>query len=154
MEPRLKLAELNPDIYRAMRDLNRKVEEAGLDPILSELIKLRASQLNHCAYCLDMHSKDARAIGETEQRIYALSAWRETPFFTDRERAALALTEAITVLTDGFVPDEVYAAAAEQFDDKELAVVIWAAVTINAWNRVAVTSRLVPGGYTSTRTPR
>ncbi|MGA8115979.1 MAG: carboxymuconolactone decarboxylase family protein [Actinocatenispora sp.] len=154
MQPRLIMPQLTPDIFAAMRELNDRIESAGLDPLLSELIKIRASQINHCAYCIDMHTKDARAIGETEQRIYALSAWRETPFFTERERAALALTEAVTVLTDGFVPDDVYERAAAQFDEKELAVVIWAVIAINALNRMAVTSRSVPGSYRSTRTPR
>ncbi|GAA4210294.1 carboxymuconolactone decarboxylase family protein [Actinocatenispora rupis] len=149
----MNIAQAQPEIYRAMRELNRTVEGAGLDPKLLELIKIRSSQLNHCAYCIDMHTKDARAIGETEQRLYALSAWHEAPFFTDRERAALALAEAVTVLTDGFVPDEVYAAAAEHFDEKELALVVWATTVINGWNRVAVATRMQPGEYVSHRTP-
>lgn len=149
----MNIAEVQPEIFRAMRELNQKVERAGLDPILLELVKIRSSQLNHCAYCIDMHTKDARAIGETEQRIYALSAWHEAPFFTDRERAALDLAEAITVLTDGFVPDDVYARAAEQFDDKELSLIIWATTVINGWNRVCVATRMLPGDYVSHRKP-
>jgi AhpD family alkylhydroperoxidase len=149
----MNIAEVQPEIFRAMRELNRTVEQAGLDPILLELVKIRSSQLNHCAYCIDMHTKDARAIGETEQRIYAVSAWRDAPFFTDRERAALDLAEAVTVLTDGFVPDDVYARAAEQFDEKELALVIWAVTVINGWNRVCVTTRMLPGDYVSHRKP-
>ncbi len=122
-----------------------------LDRRLLELIKIRASQLNGCAFCIDLHTREARAHGETEQRIYALSAWRETPFFTDRERAALAFIEAITLLQDGHVPDEVYAEAARHFDDAELAQLIWAAVVINAWNRVGVATRWFPA---STGPPR
>ncbi|MFF4544888.1 carboxymuconolactone decarboxylase family protein [Streptomyces sp. NPDC001406] len=110
-----------------------------------ELVRIRASQLNGCAFCLDMHTKDARA--GTEQRIYALNAWRETPFFSQRERAALALTEAVTLVQDGHVPDEVYAEAAEVFVEPQLAALIWAATVINAYNRIAIATRMVPGAY-------
>ncbi|WP_460961369.1 carboxymuconolactone decarboxylase family protein [Parasphingorhabdus pacifica] len=126
-----------------MRELDAKVREQ-VDPTLNELIKIRVSQLNGCAYCLDMHSKDARAAGESEQRLHTLHAWRETPFFTDRERAVLALAEAVTAV---HVPDEVYAAAAEHFGGQELAALVWAITMINGWNRMAVTSRAVPGTY-------
>ncbi|MGB8961522.1 MAG: carboxymuconolactone decarboxylase family protein, partial [Pseudonocardiaceae bacterium] len=102
---------------------------------------------NGCAYCIDMHSKDARARGETEQRLYALNAWRETPFYTERERAALALTEAITLITDGHVSDEVYEQARRVFDEKEVGQIIWAAAVINTWNRLAIAARSVPGSY-------
>ena len=108
---------------------------------------MRASQINGCAYCLDMHSLDARAAGETEQRLYALSAWSETPFFTERERAALALTEAVTLVHDGRVPDAVYAEAADVFDETQIAALIWAATVINAYNRIAIATRMVPGNY-------
>ena len=108
---------------------------------------MRASQINGCAYCLDMHSKDARAEGETEQRLYALSAWQETPFFTDRERAALALTEAITLVREDHVPDAVYEKAKQSFSEEELVNLTLAIITINAWNRLAITFRFVPGEY-------
>ncbi|MET9954548.1 carboxymuconolactone decarboxylase family protein [Streptomyces sp. NPDC006339] len=146
--PRLAFAEKHPEFYKAMVGLEIAASK-HVDPTLYELIKLRASQLNNCAFCLDMHTKDALAGGETVQRIVQLSAWRESRhFYTERELAALALTEAITVLTDGFVPDEVYEEAARHFDETELAHVIGAVTVINAWNRIAVTSRFTPGHYT------
>ncbi|WP_258348530.1 carboxymuconolactone decarboxylase family protein [Saccharopolyspora gregorii] len=146
--PRLNLAELVPDVYKSMLRLDAAARK-GLDPTLLELVKIRASQLNHCAFCLDMHSKDALAAGESVQRIIQLSAWEESRhFYTAREIAAIELTEAITVLTDGFVPDEVYGRAAAQFDETELAHLIAAITVINAWNRFAVTSRNVPGHHT------
>ncbi|MDW6062016.1 carboxymuconolactone decarboxylase family protein [Streptomyces sp. FXJ1.4098] len=118
----------------------------GLDPALVDLIKIRASQINHCAFCIHMHTRDARKAGETEERINLLSAWEEASgFFTEKERAALALTEAVTVLTDGFVPDEVYQRAAAHFEEAELAQVIAAIIAINAWNRIGVSTRMVPG---------
>ena len=144
---RLSHRELNPDLYRRMAALNSAVESCGLDRSLLGLIKMRASQINGCASCLDMHSKDARAIGETEQRLYALNAWRETPFYTDRERAALALTEAITLITDGHVTDEVYEQACSVFGEKEVSQIIWAATVINSWNRLAISARSEPGSY-------
>ncbi|MFB7516884.1 carboxymuconolactone decarboxylase family protein [Streptomyces sp. NPDC056144] len=146
--PRLAMAELAPEFYRAMLGLERAAAK-GVDPTLYHLIKIRASQLNHCAFCLDMHTKDALADGETVQRIVQLGAWEESRhFYTERELAAIELTEAVTVLTDGFVPDAVYAKAAEHFDEAELAKVIAAIITINSWNRIAVTTRMVPGHYT------
>lgn len=145
---RMPFAERHPEFYRAVGGLELAASR-HVDPTLYELIKLRASQLNNCAFCLDMHAKDALAAGESVQRIVGLSAWRESRhFYTERELAALALTEAVTVLTDGFVPDEVYAEAARHFDETELAHVIGAIVAINAWNRIAVTTRMVPGHYT------
>ncbi|MEX0174065.1 carboxymuconolactone decarboxylase family protein [Streptomyces sp. LMG1-1-1.1] len=146
--PRLALAELLPDFYRAMVRLETAAAK-DVDPTLYHLIKIRASQVNRCAFCLDMHTKDALAEGETVERIVQLSAWQESRhFYTERELAALALTESVTVLTDGFVPDEVYTRAAEHFDETELARVIAAITTINAWNRIGVTTRLTPGHYT------
>jgi AhpD family alkylhydroperoxidase len=146
--PRIDLATLAPDFYKAMIRLDTVVRQA-VDPTLIELVKIRASQLNHCAFCIDMHSKDALAKGESVERIVQLSAWSESRhFYTAKEVAALELTEAITVLTDGFVPDEVYARAEKQFDQSELAHLIGAITVINAWNRVSVTSRNVPGHYT------
>lgn len=146
--PRLNLAELAPEAYKAMIRLDA-ASRKGVDPTILELVKIRASQINHCAFCVDMHSKDALAAGESVERIIQLSAWEESKhFYTAREIAAIALTEAITVLTDGFVPDEVYAGAAAQFEEKELAHLIGAITTINAWNRFSVTARNVPGHYT------
>ncbi|MFJ3900586.1 carboxymuconolactone decarboxylase family protein [Streptomyces sp. NPDC090025] len=146
--------ELHPAFYKAMVGLEIAAAK-NIDPTLYELVKLRASQINNCAFCLDMHTKDALAAGESAQRIIQLSAWRESRhFYTEREAAALALTEAVTVLTDGFVPDEVYAEAAAHFEDTELAHLIGAIVTINAWNRIAVTTRMVPGHYTPTASKR
>ncbi|MEU3709245.1 carboxymuconolactone decarboxylase family protein [Streptomyces catenulae] len=143
--PRLRMAELAPEFYKAMIALDA-ASRKGVDPTLAELVKIRASQLNHCAFCLDMHTRDARKNGESEERIYLLSAWEEAAgFFTEKERAALALTEAVTVLTDGFVPDEVYARAAAHFEEDEIAQLIALIITINAWNRIAVTTRLAPG---------
>jgi AhpD family alkylhydroperoxidase len=149
--PRLEMAKLAPEVYRAMVRLETAVQ-AGIDPTLHELVKIRASQLNHCAFCLDMHSKDALAAGESVERIIQLSAWEESQhFYSAREVAALELTEAITVLTDGFVPDEVYERAADQFEPAELAHLIAAITTINAWNRFGVTTRGVPGHYTPSK---
>ncbi|WP_461008796.1 carboxymuconolactone decarboxylase family protein [Streptomyces capparidis] len=136
-----------PDVYRALHDLN-KVAHQGVDPVLAELVKLRASQLNGCAFCLDMHSKDARAAGETEQRIHLLSAWREAPhLYSERERAALALTEQVTELGRGGVSDEVWREAAEAFPAEELARLIGLIVVINGWNRINVATRHPAGDY-------
>lgn len=148
---RVSLKRITPDVSAAMGALHGSAasaaREAKIEPELLELLRIRASQINGCAFCLDMHTKDARAQGETEQRIYALSAWRETPFFTERERAALALTEAVTLVHDGQVPDAVYAEAAEVFDEEQIAAVIWAATVINAYNRIAIAQRMTPGSY-------
>jgi AhpD family alkylhydroperoxidase len=122
-------------------------KSSKLEPSLIELVKMRTSQINGCAFCLDMHSKDARAAGETEQRLYALNAWSETPFFTDRERAALAWTEAVTLVADGHVPDAVYEEAMQQFSEEELVNLTMAVVTINGWNRLSIAFRAVPGEY-------
>ena len=123
------------------------MSETDLDPTIRELVKLRASQINGCGYCIDMHWKDARRAGETEQRLYGLTAWREAPYYSDRERAALALTEAVTLIAGG-VPDDVYADAERHFETAELAALIWRIVAINAWNRLAIpTGDPVPGTY-------
>ncbi len=144
---RLSMATLAPEVYRAMRQFDAAARR-GVDPTLLELVKIRASQINRCAFCLDMHTKDALAAGETVERIVQLPAWEESAhFYSPRELAALALTEAVTVLTDGSVPDEVYARAAAQFDEVELAHLIAAITVINAWNRIAVSTRMVPGHY-------
>jgi AhpD family alkylhydroperoxidase len=144
---RVTLSEEVPDIYKAMLRLDSAVAETPLERPLKELVRIRASQINGCAYCLDMHTLDARSIGESEQRIYALSAWREAPFFTARERAALALTEAVTLVHDGHVPDDIYAHAAAEFDVAELSQLIWLIIVINAWNRMGITARLTAGEY-------
>lgn len=146
--PRLTWAKHAPEVYKAMIRLDTAAKQ-GLDPKLYELVKIRASQINHCALCLDMHSKDALAAGESVERIVQLSAWEESRhFYTEKELAAIELTEAITVLTDGFVPDEVYDRAAKHFDEAELAQLIAAIAVINAWNRFGVATRAVPGHYT------
>jgi AhpD family alkylhydroperoxidase len=137
---------------RALAHLDRaatkELDQAGVDPKLRELIRIRASQLNGCAYCIDMHTKDARAIGETEQRLYALPAWAETPYFTCRERAALAFTESVTLLAADHVPAAAYAAVAAEFSPREVAALLSLIVTINAWNAVGVTARCwEPGSY-------
>ncbi len=147
MEPRIRYAKVAPGGYEAMRDLQKYVDESGLDAGLLDLVKLRASQINGCAYCIDMHTKEARARGETEQRLYELDAWEETPFYTDRERAALAWTEAVTKVFDGHVPDEVYKKAREQFNEKELVDLTFAIIAINGWNRLAIGFRSVPGSF-------
>ncbi|MFE1174657.1 carboxymuconolactone decarboxylase family protein [Streptomyces sp. NPDC058773] len=143
--PRVRWAQLAPEVYQAMLALDTAARQ-DLDPTLVELVKIRASQLNHCAFCIDKHTKDARKAGETEQRIYLLDAWEEAAaHYTDQERAALALTEAITLLTEGFVPDAVYDRAAAHFDDATLARLIALITTINAWNRFGVSTRMTPG---------
>jgi AhpD family alkylhydroperoxidase len=147
MQPRMDYVKAAPDGYKAMSGLESYVRQCGLEHPLLELVKTRASQINGCAFCLDMHTKDARAAGETEQRLYALSAWEETPFFTDRERAALAWTEAVTRVADTHVPDGVFELVSKHFSEKELADLTLAIVTINGWNRLAVAFRKVPGTY-------
>ncbi|MGE5235671.1 MAG: carboxymuconolactone decarboxylase family protein [Acidobacteriota bacterium] len=149
--PRLDAAGLAAGAYRAMQGLERYVRDCGLEPSLLELVRIRASQINGCAYCLDMHSKDARIAGETEQRLYTLSAWRETPFFSSRERAALDWTEAVTAISDGHVPDEVFARVREQFSERELVDLTLAVVAINGWNRFAIAFRSLPGSYQPSR---
>ncbi|MGW0398589.1 carboxymuconolactone decarboxylase family protein [Streptomyces sp. NPDC003002] len=145
--PRLHMAKLAPEVYKAVLALETAAKK-GLDPALVELVKIRASLLNHCAYCLDMHTKDAIAAGESVERIVLLNAWEESRhFYTEKEIAAIELTEAITVLTDGFVPDEVYEKAAKHFEERELAQLIAVISTINVWNRFGVTTRMVPGHY-------
>jgi AhpD family alkylhydroperoxidase len=137
-----------PAAYGALQELSRTVKTSGIDPRLLELIKLRASQINGCAYCIDMHSKDARAAGETEQRLYGLSAWHETPFFTDHERAALALTEAVTLVAETHVPSTVIDEAARLFPPEALTEIVYAIIEINAWNRLAITTGAPePGSY-------
>jgi AhpD family alkylhydroperoxidase len=146
MKPKLDYSKVLPDGMRVINALDRYSQNCGLEPSLLDLIKLRASQINSCAYCVDMHSKDARTGGEMEQRLYNLSVWRETPYYTDRERAALAFTEAVTLIANGRVSDDVYEAAHQQFSDEELVKLMIAIVTINAWNRFTIFGD-VPGSY-------
>lgn len=147
MERRLNYTKVAPGAVQAMYKLHKYVEDSGLEHSLLELVKTRASQINGCAYCIDMHTKDARAAGETEQRLYALNAWRETPFFTDRERAALAWTETVTLISESHASDEEYEAARGQFSEEELVNLTMAIVAINGWNRLAISFREVPGNY-------
>ena len=147
MESRFNYAKAAPGVYEAMGRPEQYLQTCGLEKSLLFLIQLRASQINGCAYCIDMHSKDLRSIGDTEQRLYSLDAWRECPYYTDRERAALAWTEAVTIITNGHVPEAVYEEARSQFSEKELSDLTLAIATINAWNRLSIAARLVPGGY-------
>jgi AhpD family alkylhydroperoxidase len=151
MERRLDYPAVASEGYRAIIGLERYGGTVDIDPKLKELIKIRASQINGCAYCLDMHTKDAIAIGEDPMRIFTLSAWRETPFFTESERAALALTEAVTLLSEHGVPDDVYAEVRKHFDEKQTVDLVILIGTINLWNRLAVSMRAVPGAYKSTK---
>ncbi len=151
MQPRMDFVKAAPNGYKAMSALESYVRQSDLEHSLLELVKIRASQINGCAFCLDMHTKDARAAGETEQRLYTLSAWHETPFFTDRERAALTWTEAVTRVADTHVPDDVFERVRQQFTEKELADLTLAIVTINGWNRLAIAFRKVPGIYQSAK---
>ena len=147
MNARIDLMHANPGIIQAMLGLEQQVRHAGFDHRLLDLVRMRASQINACAYCLDMHSKDARAAGETEQRLYGLDAWRETPYYSARERAALEWTEALTLITEDRVPDEVYERVREQFSEDELVHLSLAIVAINGWNRLNIAARTVPGDY-------
>lgn len=150
MQPRIAYMKVAPGAMKAMRGLEAYLAECGLEPSLLDLVKTRASQINGCAYCLDMHTKDARARGESEQRLYALDAWQETPFYTERERAALAWAEAVTLIACGHVPDELYEAVRQHFTEEELVNLTLAVVAINGWNRFAISFRTVPGTYQPT----
>ncbi|HYY43004.1 MAG TPA: carboxymuconolactone decarboxylase family protein [Pyrinomonadaceae bacterium] len=147
METRIDFMKVAPGAYKPMMALEEYIHTCGLEESLIHLVKLRASQLNGCAYCLDMHWKDLRAIGEEEQRLYSLDAWRECPYYTERERAALAWAEAVTLVTEGHVPDEVYEEVRPHFSEKELADLTLVVTTINAWNRLAIAARTEPGTY-------
>lgn len=147
MNERLDYGKVAPAALKAMYTVNSYVNHSGLEKSLLELVKLRASQINQCAYCIDMHYKDARAAGETEQRLYMLNAWREAPCYTERERAALAFTEAVTLLSESNVPDDVYEQARAQFSDEELVNLTMAIIVINGWNRLSVTFRTPSGTY-------
>jgi len=147
MKPRIDHRAINPEAMKAMWGLETYVHKSGLPEMLLHLIKLRVSQINGCAYCIDMHSKDLRAGGETEQRLYLLNAWREAPFYTEQERAALAWAEALTLVSESHVPDKIFEEARRHFSEKELIDLSVAIVTINGWNRLSIAFRSVPGSY-------
>lgn len=147
MEPRFNYFKTAPDAYKIMLQMEAYLHGCGLENGLLHLVKLRASQINGCAFCLDMHWKDLRSLGEEEQRLYSLDAWRECPWYTDRERAALAWTEALTLVTQGHVPDAVYEEVRKHFSEKELSDLSFAITTINAWNRLSIAARTRPGTY-------
>jgi AhpD family alkylhydroperoxidase len=151
MKARIDLMLVTPGVIQAMLGLERQVRQAGFDQRLLDLVRMRASQINGCAYCLDMHSKDTRANGETEQRLYGLEAWRETPYYSARERAALEWTEALTLVSETRVPDDVYERVREQFSEDELVHLSLAIVSINGWNRLNIAARTVPGDYVAGR---
>jgi AhpD family alkylhydroperoxidase len=147
MNARYEAAKLSPLGYKAMLDLEKYLGSCGLEQPLLHLLRLRVSQINGCAFCIDMHWKDLRALGESEQRCYALDAWRESPFYSDRERAALAWAEAVTLVSTTHVPDALYEEARRQFSEKEISDLTLTAAAINAWNRIAISSRAIPGIY-------
>ena len=147
MKARIEYTRLGPQAMQSLLALQGVIDNCGLDEKLLHLVKLRASQMNGCAHCIDMHSKDARAAGDTEQRLYGLNAWHETPYYTERERAALEWTEAVTLVASTHVPDPVYLAVRAQFSEGEIANLTLAVSMINAWNRLAISLRAVPGNY-------
>ena len=152
MQPRFNSATASAEAYKHLLAMEKYLHGCGLEVGLLELIKLRASQINGCAFCLDMHWKDLRAIGEQEKRLYSLDAWRECPYYSDRERAALAWTEAVTLVTNGHVKDEVYQEAKSHFSEKQLSDLTIAIGLINLWNRLAIASRMEPGTYQPPKT--
>src|SRR5579859_6794885 len=147
MEPRFDYLKTARGVYEAMLGLEKYLHQSGLEPSLRELVKLRVSQINGCAYCIDMHWKDLRALGESEQRLYGLDAWEESPYYSERERAALAWTEAVTNVRNGHVPDEVYERVRKAFTPKELAELTLAVTVINSWNRINIALRTPAGTY-------
>lgn len=147
MEQRIDYKKAKPEAVQPLFDIEKYLHQCGLEAPLRELVKIRASQINGCAFCIDMHTKDARFGGESEQRIYALSAWRETPFFSDRERAALAWTEAVTLVSQTHIPDDIYEETRKHFNEQELINLTLAVTAINTWNRIAIAFRAVPGTY-------
>jgi AhpD family alkylhydroperoxidase len=144
MQPRIDVTKVSPAAYQAVAALQSYVDQSGLDPKLRDLVKIRASQINGCAFCIAMHTREARKHGETEERIYLLDAWRETPLYTPKERAALEWTEAVTLLSEGHVPDEVFDRVRKQFSEKELVDLTAATVAINTWNRLSIAFRVPP----------
>ncbi len=148
MTARIKVDQVEPAAYQAMLGLEKYLHQSGLDKKLLSLIKVRASQINKCAFCIDMHTQEARKAGETEQRLYSLNAWQETPFFTPQERTALAFTEAVTLIAENAVEDELYEQLNLYFSPHEIAQMSIAIVTINAWNRISISTKMIPGSYT------
>src|SRR5262245_43828635 len=153
MKARIDLMHVNPGVVQSLLGVERQVSKARFDRKLLDLVRMRASQINGCAYCLDMHSKDARAEGETEQRLYGLDAWREAPYYGERERAALEWVEALTLVAESHVPDEVYERARRQFSEAELVELAMIAVAINGWNRLAIAFRAEAGTYQPPKKP-
>ncbi len=147
MGERIDYMKVSSVAYHVLLELEKYLQDCGLEESLLNLVKLRASQINGCAYCLDMHWKDLRSLGESEQRLYSLDAWKESPYYSDRERAALAWTEAVTRVSEDHVPDEVYEDVKKHFSEKELADLTLAVATINMWNRLAIAGRITPGRY-------
>ena len=147
MKERIDYQKFAHEALHSLLAIERYLATSGIDPKLLHLLKLRASQINGCAYCIDMHSKDARAGGETEQRLYELNAWRETPFYTDRERAALEWTESLTLISQTHAPDDIYERLRAQFSEKEIVDLTYAIAMINSWNRLTIAARAVPGTY-------
>lgn len=150
MKERMILEQIEPEAYKAMLGLEKYLHHSDLSKTLLALIKIRASQINCCAFCIDMHTKDAKKNGETEQRIYALNAWNEAPFFTPEERAALAMTEVVTLVAGNSISDDLYAEVSRYFSANQIAQILIAIVTINAWNRIAIATKMVPGTYPAT----
>ncbi|HZO18347.1 MAG TPA: carboxymuconolactone decarboxylase family protein [Gemmatimonadaceae bacterium] len=153
MKARLNYAKAAPGVYDAMDAADQYLATGSIDEYLLNLVRLRVSQINGCAYCIDMHFKDLRALGEGEQRLYSLDAWRECPYYTERERAALAWAEAVTVIADGHAPERLFEAARSHFSEQELCDLTMAIATVNAWNRLSISARLVPGGYQPAKRP-
>ena len=148
MTERIELGKVEPAAYQAMLGLEKYLHQSGLDKKLLNLIKVRASQINKCAFCIDMHTQEARKTGETEQRLYALNAWQETPFFTPQERAVLAFTKAVTLIAENSVEDELYEQVSKYFSPQEIAQILMAIATINAWNRISIATKMMPCSYT------
>ena len=153
MKARINPAQVSPAAYNAMLGLEKYLHSSSIEPNLLHLLKLRASQINGCAYCIDMHWKDLRALGETEQRLYVLDAWHESPYYTERERAAFEWLESLTLITQGHVPDELFERTRKVFSEQEIVDLSIAAVTINSWNRLAIALRSEPGVYKSQLNP-
>lgn len=154
MEPRVDFMKVGQGAFNALLGVEKYIHGSGLEPTLLHLIKIRASQINGCAYCIDMHWKDARVDGETEQRLYGLDAWEESPYYSDRERAALAWTEAVTNIHEGHLPDSIYEVVRKSFTEKELVDLTLAITAINSWNRLNIAARTVPGTYQPAKSHR
>lgn len=154
MKARMNYAKAAPGVYDAMDASDQYLTRCSIDEYLLNLVRLRVSQINGCAYCIDMHFKDLRALGEGEQRLYSLDAWRECPYYTERERAALAWAEAVTAIADGHASERLFEEARSHFSEHELCDLTLAIATVNAWNRLSISARLVPGGYQPAKRPQ